>query len=286
MGGGHRGAATSGSALGGPGTGIGRYWDQPPAGVAAATVLLLHGWAGTADLNWSAAYQPLLAAGFRVLSLDLLGHGLGARDRPFTLEAAADAAATLVRGAGVAKVVVAGHSMGGSVALLFARRHPDLTAGLVLMATQATWPGIPPRWMLLPAGRLAALASRPLLSHGARSILGTDPQRNAWIHDELRPSSMRHLAQALVAMREFDARPWLNEITVPTIVLVTTRDTLVEPERQRHLAAQIPSAGIIEVEIDHSDPPSRPGPFPERLVAAVRACLEDGRPPGPVSNSA
>ena len=244
-------------------------------------MLLLHGWAGTAELNWSAAYRPLVDAGFRVLSLDLPGHGLGARDVPFSLEAAADAGAALVQTLDIEKVVVAGHSMGGSVALHFARRHPELSAGLILMATQATWPGIPPRWLLRPAGGLAALASGPLLRFGARSILGTDPDRNAWIHGELRSSSLPHLAQALAAMREFDARPWLGTIKVPTVVLVTTLDTVVSPDRQLELAAAIPGARIIEVEINHSDPPSRPGHFPERLVAAVRACLSEVevRPP-------
>jgi len=63
---------------------------------------------------------------------------------------------------------------------------------------------------------------------------------------------------------------------VPAVVLVTTRDTVVPPERQRLLAGAIPGSAVLEVEIDHSDPPSRPGLFPERLVDAVDRCLELG----------
>jgi pimeloyl-ACP methyl ester carboxylesterase len=227
-------------------------------------VLLLHGWAGTAELNWSHAYGPLAAAGYRIIAVDLPGHGKGARDTPFTLEGTADAAAQLVRNSGVSKVVVVGHSMGGSIALLFAHRHPGLTAGLVLMATQAVWPGIPPRWLIRSAGHLAALAPKLVLCRGARSLLGSDLSRNYWINEELRGTSIRHLAEALAAMRQFDAKPWLADIRVPTVVLVTTLDTQVSPERQRRLAAAIPGAKVLDVAIDHSDPPSRPGLFPLR----------------------
>ena len=262
---------------GAPGTGIGRYRDERPAAPARGAVLLLHGWAGTADLNWSHAYGPLVAAGYRILAPDHPGHGKGARDTPFTLEGTADAAAQLVRSSRVPEVVVVGHSMGGSIALLFAKRHPALTAGLVLMATQATWPGIPPGWLIRSAGHLAALAPRLVLRLGARSIRGSDLNRNRWINEQLQDSSIPHLAQALASMHEFDARPWLADIGVPTVVLVTTRDTQVAPERQRRLAAAIPGAKVLDVDLDHSDPPSRPGLFPERLVEAVGECLRRSR---------
>ena len=106
-------------------SGIGRYRDERPLGREKATVLLLHGWAGTAELNWSHVYAPLVSAGYRVLAPDLAGHGHGAKDVAFTIEGSADAVARLVMGSGAARVVVVGHSMGGSVALVFARRHPD-----------------------------------------------------------------------------------------------------------------------------------------------------------------
>lgn len=270
------GGPTSIYLFGAPGSGLGRYRDERPSGREKATVLLLHGWAGTADLNWSHVYTPLVAAGYRVLAPDLPGHGHGARDVPFTIVGAIDMVSRLLSESGAGKVVVAGHSMGGSVALAFARRHPAQVQGLVLMATQESWPGIPPNWLLQAAGRLAMVAPKRVLDWGSRSILGEDEISNQWIHEELRPTSIAHLAQALAALRGFDAKAWLSEIRFPTVVLVTTRDSVVPPERQRRLAAAIPGAVVMEVDIDHSDPPSRPGPFPERLVAAVARSVEAG----------
>lgn len=259
--------------LGTAGSGVGRYHDERPLGPEKATVLLLHGWAGTAELNWSHVYAPLVAAGYRVLAPDLPGHGHGARDVSFTFDSVADAAARLVNDSGAEKVVVAGHSMGGSIALMLARRHPDQVRGLVLMATQASWPGIQPNLLLKAAGRLGTVAARPFLRWGARSILSGDAGRDGWIHEELRHTSVAHLAQALIAMRGFDAEPWLAQLPIPVVVLVTTRDTVVAPARQRQLAAAIPGARVMEIEIDHSDPPSRPGPLPQGLVAAVEQCV-------------
>ncbi|GAC1655471.1 MAG: hypothetical protein NVS9B1_08700 [Candidatus Dormibacteraceae bacterium] len=256
------------------GLGDGGYRDERPGGQERATVLLLHGWAGTAELNWSHVYEPLLARGYRILAFDLPGHGRGARDIPFTIGGVAAAAAHLVRQTRARKVIVVGHSMGGSIALEFAHRYPDEVAGLVLMATQSSWPGIPPGCLLTVAGRLASLVAQPVLRWGARSIVGDDEVRNQWIHEELSHSSIPHLAQALVELRRFDAGPWLSELRVPAVVLVTTLDTVVPPERQRLLAGAIPGAVLLEVEIDHSDPPSRPGLFPDRLVDAVDRCLE------------
>ena len=258
------------------GSGLGRYRDERPIRAEKATVLLLHGWAGTAELNWSHVYAPLVAAGYRVLAPDLAGHGQGARDVPFTIDGVTDMTSRLVTDSGAVKVVVAGHSMGGSIALTFVRRHPDQVLGLVLMATQSSWPGIPPSWLLRKAGRLATMASKPVLRWGARSIVGDDAERNQWIHQELSHSSIPHLAQALAALRGFNAEGWMSQVRVPTVVLVTTRDSVVPPERQRHLAAAIPGATIMEVDIDHSDPPSRPGAFPDRLVAAIEWCVSSG----------
>jgi 3-oxoadipate enol-lactonase len=111
-----------------------RYQAGPPG---APTVLLLHGWMASADLNWLGTF-PVLAGRYHVVAMDHRGHGRGIRSRePFSLEDCADDAAGLLRELGVRNAIVAGYSMGGPVALLLARRHPDRVRGLVLIATAA-----------------------------------------------------------------------------------------------------------------------------------------------------
>src|SRR5436305_9248405 len=83
------------------------------------TVMLLHGWMASADLNWSVLYSDLVRAGYRVLAIDHRGHGRGLRPlAPFRLrDCAADAAAVL-RQLEVTPALIVGYSMGGAIAQL------------------------------------------------------------------------------------------------------------------------------------------------------------------------
>ncbi|UNO38570.1 alpha/beta hydrolase [Streptomyces sp. MST-110588] len=80
------------------------------------------------------AAHPLLA-GHRSLLVDLLGFGLSDRPAsfPYTLKAHADALATALTAAGVRQAEVVAHSMGGTIAVVLAARHPQLVSRLVLV---------------------------------------------------------------------------------------------------------------------------------------------------------
>lgn len=78
--------------------------------------------------------HPLLV-GRRSLLVDLLGHGMSDRpaDFDYTLEAHADALAEALTSAGVTGAELIAHSMGGSVSIVLAARHPHLVSRLVLV---------------------------------------------------------------------------------------------------------------------------------------------------------
>ena len=72
------------------------------------------------------------------MALDQRGHGRGIRSlRPFRLQDCADDVIALADVLDVDRVIPVGYSMGGPVALLAARRHPDRVPGIVLCATSA-----------------------------------------------------------------------------------------------------------------------------------------------------
>ncbi|MFV1991532.1 MAG: alpha/beta fold hydrolase, partial [Acidimicrobiales bacterium] len=107
------------------------------------TLLLLHGWTATSDLNWSTSYGSL-AERYSFVAIDMRGHGRGLRTRdPFSLEDCADDAALALDCLGVDKVIVVGYSMGGAVAQLFWRRHHQRCEGIVLCSTGATFNDTP-----------------------------------------------------------------------------------------------------------------------------------------------
>jgi pimeloyl-ACP methyl ester carboxylesterase len=99
---------------------------------ADPTLVLVHG--GAAHAHWWSPLAPLLAETFRVVAVDLTGHGDSDRRDVYRVEQWTDeliAAAQAVGGAG--RPVVAGHSMGGFVTIAAAARHGALLDGAIVL---------------------------------------------------------------------------------------------------------------------------------------------------------
>jgi pimeloyl-ACP methyl ester carboxylesterase len=223
--------------------------DGPP-------VMLLHGWIVSADLNWWGAYEDLRAAGYRVLAIDHRGHGRGMRPlERFRLgDCAADAAGAL-RQLGAIPAIVVGYSMGGAVAQLVARDHSDVLAGLILSATAQHWKDRQTRryWRLMGVlGLMLSLAPLKTWRWGLRRVGIPENEQTAWLLSELTRGSARDIAEAGREMERFDSRPWLGPLKVPSAVVVTTRDEVISPGKQRELAAAL-EAQVFEAAIRHND---------------------------------
>ena len=229
---------------------------QGPAG--APTLLLLHGWTANADLNWFRCFAPL-SRRFNVVAIDHRGHGRGIRThRPFSLSDCADDAAALVRELGLSSVIAVGYSMGGPIAQLLWRRHPDLVDGLVLCATSRNFGrSVPERAMftgLLGLSGVAKLTPSALRRQVASRIFGSRFEQSplgAWLADELKRNDPSTVLQAGWSIGRFSSADWIGGVDVPTAVLITTRDNVVSPRRQLRLAESIPGADVIRVAGDH-----------------------------------
>jgi pimeloyl-ACP methyl ester carboxylesterase len=103
---------------------------------SAPPVVLIHGWTGST--NWWADAAEILARRYRVIRVDLLGHGRSEKPAEgYTMEDQAVRAARAVAALGVRRAMVAGHSTGGEVAIALAARYPQLTRALVVVDTEA-----------------------------------------------------------------------------------------------------------------------------------------------------
>ncbi len=235
-----------------------RELSGPPDASSRPTLVLLHGWTASADLQWFTAYQAL-AERYRLVAIDHRGHGRGMRSlERFTLEAAADDVAALVSELGLGSVIVVGYSMGGPIALHTWNRHRDLVAGLVLEATALEWRATRlerMRWWFL-FGFESALRSRITFRLQDRALQALHKQ-NAdierwlpWIAGESRRGDATAIVGAGRALRDYDARPFVVGVEVPVAVLVTTKDQLVKPSKQRALAAAV-NGEIVELAGDH-----------------------------------
>ena len=264
--------------LGRHGTTTVRDIPGPPG---ATAVMLLHGLGATARLNWGPCFRPL-SEHFRVLSLDHRGHGSGLRTRRFRLEQCADDAVALARERGVERFIAVGYSMGGPIASLTWRRHPDQIAGLVLCATARHFM---PRnvaraaRIALPAAaamaRLAPSAARERLLQRMLARI-EHPDLRDRVYREFEGHNPASVIQATHALSGFSSRDWIGRVNVPAAVIVTTRDELVPPERQAKLAASIPGAEVFEVDGDHSACIARADLFVPALLAACRSVERRG----------
>ncbi len=103
------------------------------AGKGSKTIILVHGWTCD-DTSWT-EQVPVLAKTFRVVTLDLPGHGRSdsPRDGKFSMDLFARAVEAVRSEAQADKVVLVGHSMGTPVIRQYARLYPQHVAGLVLV---------------------------------------------------------------------------------------------------------------------------------------------------------
>jgi pimeloyl-ACP methyl ester carboxylesterase len=98
-------------------------------------LILLHGYLETSEV-WQ-SFAEKLADSFRVISLDLPGHGSSdSFGTTYTMEFMAEAVRELIDSAGLSKVFLTGHSLGGYVTLAFADLYPELLSGYCLFHSQ------------------------------------------------------------------------------------------------------------------------------------------------------
>jgi pimeloyl-ACP methyl ester carboxylesterase len=238
------------------------------------TVMLLHGWMASADLNWYGAYGALVDAGYRVLAIDHRGHGRGLRALdPFRLTDCADDAAAVIRELGASPALVVGYSMGGAIAQLVARDHRDVVRGLVCSGTAQHWqdPGTRRVWRAMGAlGLSLSLAPRRTWQSGFRRVGLIDSPGTAWAQSEMLRHSARDLAEAGRELGRFDSRPWLPGIDVPAAVVMTTRDTAVPGTKQQELAAAL-RAKVFEAPIQHLEITTKSARYNPALLDALQA---------------
>lgn len=124
---------------------------------SAEAVVFVHGTRLTRSA-WTAQVDALSDT-YRVVAMDLPGHGSLA-DRPFTITAAADELARVIETAAGGRAVVVGLSLGGYVAMDLAARRPELIRGLVLSGATQEPVGIRARPYLALAWAIERLGHR------------------------------------------------------------------------------------------------------------------------------
>jgi pimeloyl-ACP methyl ester carboxylesterase len=110
-------------------------WGEP----GQRGLVFVHG--GGAHAHWWTHVAATFAGEFRVLAIDLSGHGDSGHRDEYTLEGWTDEVAAVATAGGIAgSPVVIGHSMGGFVTIATAARHAEHVAGAIVCDSPVTEP--------------------------------------------------------------------------------------------------------------------------------------------------
>ena len=135
------------------------------------TILAVHG-VTASHMTWPFLSQAL--PGVRIIAPDLRGRGRSNRlPGPYGMPSHADDLAAVLDAFGVDRAVVVGHSMGGFASVVFAHRHPERVAELVLVDG-----GLP---LTVPEGMSDADFTRAVLGPAQERLSMTFPTRAAYV---------------------------------------------------------------------------------------------------------
>lgn len=242
------------------------------------TVMLVHCWTGSIGF-WGPVARRLVDAGFRVVAVQQRGHGDSERgDAPYRPETLGNDVRAWIEKLDLRDIVLAGHSMGGLASIAFACQHAALAKervhGLVLVATLAA-PVKDPR---LPdidfdISKFLPLADRVMRPadyglFGLLGVFGTRPARA-----QLEAARAGFLVtdpevrrEAAVMMGDFDLRPELANIDIPTKVIAGTHDQLTHLPGNEEIAEMILGA---EIEVLHGLGHMLPWEAPDQVTDVI-----------------
>jgi pimeloyl-ACP methyl ester carboxylesterase len=260
-------------------------------------LLLLHGFGNDAHI-WD-DFAPSVAPHYRVVALDHRGHGDSAWDpeRRYEHESMVEDVERVTSELGVERLVLVGHSLGGRIATLFAGRHPERMAGLVIVDVG---PEVDARGKLrirmdvesrptpvyasaaeyardlslaYPAARPDALAR--MAEHGLRRRadglyeLKMDPALRGAM------SSSETPAEAEAREREMESALWdaLRKIPCPTLVVRGAASDILSPDVADRMVEDVLPKGRLAVvaRAGHSVMTDNPDGFREAVCEFVLA---------------
>ena len=210
-------------------------------------MVLLHGF--PLDHHLWDEVVPLLEDQFDLIIPDLRGFGGSSTvDSFYSMEDYASDVAALLDHLGISKAAIVGHSMGGYVALAFARLFPDRVSGLGLVSSQVL-DDAPER----KEGRYKSAAE--VADKGIASVveamapkLTADTRLQEYARASMEKQQPAAYIGALKAMAErVDSTPLLSTINYPVVLIHGDADALIPVDRAREVKASFPQSHFVEI---------------------------------------
>ena len=205
--------------------------DMHPAG-AAHTLLFVHGYGGCAT-QW--LYQlRFFGQTMHVIAPDLRGHGLSddPAGLPYSMDGLVDDLELILDALHIqGPIHVISHSFGGAVATEYSLRHPERVLGQVLI-------GVPTRFIIQPLLRRLMNIPDPVFSRAAKIygvVLYASQRTLKGMHDSV--------------MSRWHGSERIQQLTVPTLVVLGQRDTVFLREHYEDMARFIPNVHKVVIPV-------------------------------------
>jgi 3-oxoadipate enol-lactonase len=238
-----------------------------------AAVVFLHGMGGGRE-DWAGELEAF-GRNRMAIALDIPGYGGSALTAPtFSISAAADEIARFLAALDGAPVHLVGLSLGGRIAMSVAHRHPHLLRSLTIAATTSVF-----RPDLTSEARGAALAARAdaiesagaftqIAEQDALLLAGDNVSLQRRTRATIERLGPARYAAGIRALIDFDARPWLGSIDIPTLVIGGGRDAAAPVDALSALAAALIDARLeIVPDAGHIVNLDQPAAFEQHLAA-------------------
>lgn len=216
-------------------------------------VLLVHALGADGGM-WVDQVPALLDAGYRVLRLDLSGHGgSGLRPGPHSMEDLSDDIAGFVRALDIGPVHYVGLSLGGMAGQGLAIRAPDCLRSLMTCdALPAALPNAAAIWgpriaAVQAAGSCAGIADATMDRWLTPAWRAANPQLWRQIRDTVAATHPQGYIGCAQAISGFDFVPLLPSVRVPVLSLCGADDPAVPPSEGRRIAALVPGGRFVDI---------------------------------------
>ena len=229
------------------------------SGQGEKTVLLAHGY-GFSNIEWNIIVPMLNDLGYQTIVFDQRGHGKSTIGKDgITSASMASDYHSIITHFDLKDVILVGHSMGGFLSMKFLISYPELQHkainGLVLMATFAgdIYKNNIQNKLQLPLIKSGILQKiikwKPIGNAFAKSLLGKNPDAELVrvVPEIFLKQDHSKLLPILEAFGVENYYPELHKITLPTAVVIGTKDATSPPFHTDDLVKMIPNATRIDV---------------------------------------
>jgi pimeloyl-ACP methyl ester carboxylesterase len=221
--------------------------------VALPPLVMLHGWAASHKF-WKFGFSAF-SPRWRVIAPDLVGFGLSEKPkRDYTVQGLVGWFGKFLDAMKLDRVTLVAHSMGGTIALLYALQHPERIERLVVsnpIVVGSTAFSKRTRLCMAPGIRrlLFHLAQVGPIRRWATRDFTLIGQIDDDLAKDVTKGTYRSMFESLLSAKKIDLRGQLSSLSVPTLSIGTEKDMLVAPDQYDLVPAQkkvrIPDTGHI-----------------------------------------